>query len=98
MVQEPAVMVMAESGMGYVPAVALNTESHFEMFDTSAILVESLALEDCELKLRNAIVARMARITITTISSTRVKPRSCHSERSETQPKNPFQLSWFLFL
>jgi hypothetical protein len=36
-------------------------------------LVESLAEADCEEKDKNAIVANIARITITTISSTRVK-------------------------
>jgi hypothetical protein len=66
--------VVGESGIGYVPDVALNTQSHFEIFDTSAILLESLADDDWEEKERNAIVARIARITITTISSTRVNP------------------------
>jgi hypothetical protein len=36
-------------------------------------LVESLAEADCDEKDRNAIVAKIAKITITTISSTRVK-------------------------
>jgi hypothetical protein len=43
------------------------------IFDKSANLVESLADDDCEENERNAIVARIARMTITTISSTRVK-------------------------
>gem|GEM_PF-6046682 len=41
----------------------------------SAIRVEFLAADDCELNDRNAIVARIARITITTISSTRVNQK-----------------------
>jgi hypothetical protein len=72
-VHEPAVMVMTESGMGYVPDVALNTESHLVIFVTSDNLVESRADEDWEENERKAMVARIARITITTISSTRVK-------------------------
>jgi hypothetical protein len=39
----------------------------------SESLVESLALADCEENERNAMVARIARMTITTINSTRVK-------------------------
>jgi hypothetical protein len=36
-------------------------------------LTESLAEPDCDEKLKNAIVARIANMTITTINSTRVK-------------------------
>jgi hypothetical protein len=61
------------SGIGSLPDVALNTESHFAILLISDNLVESLALADCEEKERKAIVARIARMTMTTISSTRVK-------------------------
>jgi hypothetical protein len=44
------------------------------IFDISDNLVESLAEADCEEKDRNAMVARIARMTITTMSSTNVKP------------------------
>jgi hypothetical protein len=43
------------------------------MFVVSESLTESLADQDCDENERNAIVARIARITITTMSSTRVK-------------------------
>jgi hypothetical protein len=43
------------------------------MLDISAKRVESLAEADWEENDRNAIVARIARMTITTMSSTRVK-------------------------
>jgi hypothetical protein len=39
----------------------------------SANLVESLAEADCDENDRNAIVARIAKITMTTINSTNVK-------------------------
>jgi hypothetical protein len=52
----------------------LNTESHFVILLISDSLVESLAEADCELNDRNAIVASIANITITTISSTNVNP------------------------
>jgi hypothetical protein len=42
------------------------------MDEISARRVESLALHDCEEKERNAMVARIESITITTMSSTRV--------------------------
>jgi hypothetical protein len=45
-IHEPAVIVIAESGIGYVPDVALNTESHLVIFVTSDNLVESRADED----------------------------------------------------
>jgi hypothetical protein len=64
---------MYQSGMGYVHEIALNTHNHFDMFVVSANRVESRAEDDCEEKERNAIVANMAKMTITTISSTSVK-------------------------
>jgi hypothetical protein len=51
----------------------MKTESHFAILLISDNLVESLAEADCEEKDRNAIVARIARITMTTMSSTKVK-------------------------
>jgi hypothetical protein len=44
--------------------------------ETSEILFESLALFEYVPKDRNAIVARIARMTITTMSSTRVNHRA----------------------
>gem|GEM_PF-3848383 len=46
---------------------------HFDIIETLLILVLSLADEEYELNERNEIVASIANITITTISSTRVK-------------------------
>jgi hypothetical protein len=66
-------MIMLESGKGYFQLKAKFTDNHLAILFISASLVESLADADCEEKDRNAIVARIARITITTISSTRVK-------------------------
>jgi hypothetical protein len=60
------------------------------MFDISDSLVESLAEADWEENDRNAIVARIARITMTTISSTRVKAKLIrHCESSEAERGNP---------
>jgi predicted glycosyltransferase len=67
-----AVSVIYESGLGRVQEVALKTDSHFAILLRSESLVESLAEADCEEKDKNAIVARIAKITITTINSTRV--------------------------
>ena len=53
------------------------------MFVVSAIRVESLAEDDWEEKERNAIVARIARITMTTISSTKVNPPDLRGVRIE---------------
>ncbi len=61
------------SGMGYNPEFTLYISIHFFMDDMSDNLVESLALQDWEEKERNAMVASMASMTITTMSSTRVK-------------------------
>jgi hypothetical protein len=71
-IQDADIMIFP-SGFGSVQAVAWKTQSHFEILFMSASLVESLAEADWEEKDRNAMVARIARITITTISSTRVK-------------------------
>jgi hypothetical protein len=60
------------SGFGRVHVVAEKTESHLEILFISDKRVESLAAADWEEKLKNAIVARIARITMTTKSSTRV--------------------------
>jgi hypothetical protein len=68
-----AVIDIGFSGAGYLPATALKTDNHFAMLDISAKRVESLTDADWEEKDRNAIVARIARMTMTTISSTRVK-------------------------
>jgi hypothetical protein len=67
------VYATGEAGTGITPATAWRNSSHFLMFVVSDNLTESLAEPDCDEKDRNAIVARIARITITTISSTRVK-------------------------
>ena len=64
---------MFHSVAGYDHAVKLNTSSHFLMFAISERRALSLADEDWLEKERNAIVANIASITITTISSTRVK-------------------------
>jgi hypothetical protein len=61
------------AGIGMTHATAWRNSSHFLIFVVSDNLTESLALHDWDEKERNAIVARIARITITTISSTRVK-------------------------
>ena len=74
-------IAIAASGAGYFPAVALNTESHLAILLISANLVESRADADWDEKERNAIVARIARMTMTTMSSTSVKPEIfvfCH--------------------
>ena len=65
-----------ESGLGYVHAVALKTDSHFDILDISESLVESRALTLCEENDKKAIVASIAKMTMTTISSTRVKAES----------------------
>jgi hypothetical protein len=44
------------------------------MFARSEVLTESRALPEYPEKLMNAIVPRMTRMVITTMSSTRVKP------------------------
>jgi hypothetical protein len=59
-------------GIGKTQATACLNSSHLRIFVVSDNLTESLADHDCEEKDRNAIVARIARITITTISSTNV--------------------------
>jgi hypothetical protein len=61
------------SGNGNFQEVADTIHSHLLILDISVNLVLSLALEDCDEKDKNAIVARIARITITTINSTKVK-------------------------
>ena len=66
------------SGIGYFHDMALITQIHLARFDKSDSLVESLAEADWEANERNAIVASIARITITTISSTKVKPLVLH--------------------
>ena len=73
MTEPDARISILESGMGTFPDVALNTDNHFAILLISASRVESLADADCEEKDRNAIVASIAKITITTMSSTRVK-------------------------
>jgi hypothetical protein len=60
------------SGSGYLPLVALTIASHLPIEEISVSLVESRAEEDCEEKDKKAIVERIARMTITTISSTKV--------------------------
>ena len=60
------------SGVGYIHEFALYISSHFARLDVSAILFQSLALDEKPQKERNAIVQRIARMEITTISSTRV--------------------------
>jgi hypothetical protein len=66
-------MTILLSGFGNVQTVAEKIDSHLAILFISDSLVESLAEADCEEKDRNAIVARIARITITTINSTNVK-------------------------
>ena len=66
-------MSILESGIGNLPELANCIQSHFAALDISAILVESLAEDDCELKERKAIVPSIASIVMTTISSTKVK-------------------------
>ena len=70
--QVPKFTVTKELGIGYVDDVALNTQSHLDMFDISDNLTESLALEDWVENERNEMSANMDNITITTINSTRV--------------------------
>ena len=65
----------AESGAGYWPEFTLYISSHFLMEEISDSLVESRALQDWEEKERNAMVASIARITMTTINSTNVNAR-----------------------
>jgi purine-nucleoside phosphorylase len=60
------------SGNGYFQDIAKFTDSHLAILFISDSLVESLAEADCDEKDRNAIVARIARITMTTMSSTNV--------------------------
>jgi streptogramin lyase len=48
--------------------------NHLAMLETSVSLAESLEEEACEEKDKKAIVDKIARITITTINSTKVKP------------------------
>ncbi|EKE28772.1 MAG: hypothetical protein ACD_3C00016G0001 [uncultured bacterium (gcode 4)] len=65
------------SGAGYSQDHTLYISIHFFMDDMSDNLVESLAPQDWEEKERNAMVASIARITMTTMSSTRVKANRC---------------------
>jgi hypothetical protein len=68
-------MPMLDSGIGSFEDAAEKTHSHVDMFDMSTNLVESLAEELCDENERKAMVARMAKMTITTISSTKVNAR-----------------------
>jgi hypothetical protein len=70
-----AVILTFESGNGYFPESAKLTDNHLDILFISDNLAESRAEDDCDEKLKKAIVARIARITITTMSSTRVKPK-----------------------
>jgi hypothetical protein len=70
---QEAVTDTTPSGVGYLPDSAKLMLSHFAILLMSESLVESLADADCDEKLKKAIVASMARITITTINSTKVK-------------------------
>ena len=65
-------MIAGLSGIGYFHATANCTDSHLAILVISASLVESLAEADWSENDRNAIVASIARMTITTMSSTRV--------------------------
>ena len=56
-----------------MPEFTLYISSHFFIQETSESLAESLAEPDCDEKDKKAIVASIAKMTITTISSTRVK-------------------------
>jgi hypothetical protein len=67
------------SGIGYFQDCTWYSSIHFDRDDVSDILVPSLALDENHQKERNAIVASIARIEITTMSSTRVKPSLCFS-------------------
>lgn len=64
---------MALSGDGNVQDLTLDIISHSWIFLTAVILTVSLAEDAWLLKDRNAIVDRIARITIVIISSVRVK-------------------------
>ena len=61
-----------ESGIGYFQDMALKTHNHFDILDISDKRVESREEADWLEKDKNAIVASIASITMTTISSTRV--------------------------
>ena len=57
------------SGVGYNQEYILYTSNHFLIDAISVSLIESLALEEWLENARNAIVASIDSITITTISS-----------------------------
>lgn len=61
-----------ESGIGNLSASALNSTNHFEMLFMSVKRLESLAYVDWLENDKKDMVARIAKITITTISSTSV--------------------------
>jgi hypothetical protein len=61
------------SGIGYIPFSVIYISKLFCILFISAILLPSLEFLLYHYKLMKAIVARIARIVITTISSTRVK-------------------------
>jgi hypothetical protein len=66
------VNVFGETGEGKTHAVICLISSHFLIFVTSDRRTESLAEPDWLENDKNAIVAKMAKITITTINSTNV--------------------------
>ncbi|EKE29045.1 MAG: hypothetical protein ACD_2C00242G0002 [uncultured bacterium (gcode 4)] len=65
------------SGEGYFQAFTLNISTDFLMYEISVRRVESRAEPDCEENERKAIVAKIEIMTITTISSTKVKAEFC---------------------
>jgi hypothetical protein len=60
------------SGVGYFEVCILNIHNHFSIFEREATLLPSLASFIYHLKLKKAIVHKIASIVITIISSTRV--------------------------
>jgi len=71
MLQEYKLILL--SGIRYFHHMLYWTVNHLAILDISDNLVESLALDEYELKLKKAMVDNIERITITTINSTRVK-------------------------
>ena len=66
----------ALSGVGYLQAMVACTHNPLDNEARSERRVESRAEEACDQNERNAIVASIESITMTTMSSTRVKPET----------------------
>ena len=85
---------IVQSGVGYCPDLIWWRESPDSMFLRVVTLSESRALEENPVRLVKAMAPRITRIVITTMSSTRVKPRG---ERGEGREKREERREIFFF-